>query len=203
MGQFYSSYAKGMRSIYWRTRYGYYLMGWCKKSIQSTKLLGCWMGRERISIHSLRICTAIWIWFLGIIWHIDMYANKFTIASTQDWTLRKLSGTKLWEVSEPFYWFIDYQSKQGKVIVPKGFRTDMGSIPRIMWLFFDPTQYLAYVLHDYLYTYHQLEDGSPITRKQADYILYESLRVEGSWAISAKLVLWGVRAWWQRAWNEK
>ena len=59
--------------------------------------------------------------------------------------------------------------------VPKGFKTDFASIPRIFRVLIEPTgkHSLAAVLHDYLYT-----KGSQmgISRKRADKIFYDAMR---------------------------
>lgn len=58
-------------------------------------------------------------------------------------------------------------------VVPKGFITDLASVPRPMWAFYPPNDtrtIRAAVFHDYLYS------GSiDITREEADSILYDSL----------------------------
>lgn len=63
-----------------------------------------------------------------------------------------------------------------EVIVPYGFKTDLASIPRILWPLLAP-QYSAFVapaiLHDYLY-----QCGSE-NRKWADEVFYSSLKAEG------------------------
>ena len=59
-------------------------------------------------------------------------------------------------------------TKTGKVTVPKGFETDMASVPRACWMFIAPFDVArAAVIHDLLYKnirqhrwYAQLKDGS-------------------------------------------
>ncbi len=59
------------------------------------------------------------------------------------------------------------------IVVPEGFKTDLASIPRILWSVFPP-QYSKYVypaiVHDFMY-----ETGLTKTRKEADDIFYNLL----------------------------
>ena len=96
----------------------------------------------------------------------------------KNWLLKKISHDT-WEVQEEFVWLIHYENSGYFVRVPKGFQTNFGSIPRLLRVFFNPTKYLAYVLHDFLYG----KDGAIIhdnyieevrvdyTRKDADNIM--------------------------------
>lgn len=102
-------------------------------------------------------------------------ALKFTLAASKEGTLMKLSGTNYWAVAEPFFWYVDYEDhSKGMIMVPRGFNTDMGSIPRALWLVFNPTEWLAFVLHDYLYK-TQVIEGRKIERIEADTIMKEAL----------------------------
>jgi len=62
-------------------------------------------------------------------------------------------------------------------VVPKGFKTDLASVPRILWSIVAP-QYTGFVapaiLHDYLYSCGNLGG-----RKWADEVLYNALLKEG------------------------
>lgn len=65
-----------------------------------------------------------------------------------------------------------------KISIPAGFKTDLASIPRILWPFFAPNDsVLVYpaVVHDYLYTC-----GDWVTRKFADDVLHSFLLLEGA-----------------------
>ena len=66
-------------------------------------------------------------------------------------TLKKEIGTNNWEVQSSFIWLINYNQKDGdKIIISKGFKTNFGSIPRLFWVFLNPTKYVSYILHDWL-----------------------------------------------------
>ena len=75
--------------------------------------------------------------------------------------------------------------------VPKGFETDLASIPRLLWPIFAP-QYSGFVapaiLHDYLY-----RCNNNITRQFADEILYSALITEEVTAFTASKFYLGAR----------
>jgi len=65
------------------------------------------------------------------------------------------------------------------IVVPRGFQTDLASIPRILWNIIAPFELSteAPVVHDYLY--QTGGDKGKYTRKQADKIFYELMLKEG------------------------
>ena len=132
-----------------------------------------------------------------------MKPRKFTIASKNEGTLRKISGTNYWEVSEPFVWWLDYEDhSKWCIIVTKGFRTDLWSVPRILWSVFNPTEWLAFVLHDYLYSIKMIE-WEEIERKTADLIMREALVAE--WCKNPELfcLYYWVRLGWGKAYHKE
>lgn len=76
-------------------------------------------------------------------------------------------------------------------IIPKGFQTDLASIPRFLWPIFAP-QYTGFVapaiLHDYLY-----RCNNHITRLYADEVLYSALITENVTPFTASKFYIGVR----------
>lgn len=75
---------------------------------------------------------------------------------------------KYWEVEEDY----QYQTSQGLVIVPKGFKTDYASVPKLFRNIINSygKHGRAAVVHDYLYS----RGSSPnLTREQADKIFLE------------------------------
>lgn len=57
--------------------------------------------------------------------------------------------------------------------VPKGFETDLASVPRILWSIYSPNRaetIAGAVIHDYLYSCH-----NGFSRAQIDSIFYDSL----------------------------
>lgn len=84
------------------------------------------------------------------------------------------SGRPIWELLADLV----YESaKYGRIVVPKGFRTNFASVPRLPVIFLvagDMAHEMATV-HDWLYTVHTIADR-PITRADADAIFLEALR---------------------------
>mgnify|MGYP005991133341 CR=1 FL=1 len=76
----------------------------------------------------------------------------------------------------------------GCIVVPKGFITDLASVPRLPFIYaiFGDSFQMAAIIHDYLYS---AKSGSKITRKEADAVLVEACdaigeswwRSRGSW----------------------
>ncbi len=124
----------------------------------------------------------------------------------KDWTIKKIGWTNLFEVVNPFCWLIDYEDKDGwMIIAEKGFRTNYGSIPAIFRIFFDPTRYNSFVIHDKMYwnkmKYHKgNKEFVILTRKEADIILLEGLEYEGAWFFEKAFIYMAVRAFWWINW---
>ena len=78
---------------------------------------------------------------------------KFTdaIILAQNGGVQKISGTVFWTVNMRFLWYLNYDTRDTYVEVKEGTRTDFGSIPRWLWWIFNPTAWIAYILHDELY----------------------------------------------------
>lgn len=117
--------------------------------------------------------------------------------------LAKIPGTNEWEVQEEFIWYIDWDEKSSYSIICEWFVTNFGSIPRLLWWFLNPTQYISYVLHDNLYArkcIHRYGEIEEISRKEADVELYKALRVEGMWLVKALMVYVALRAFGWYAW---
>ncbi len=78
-----------------------------------------------------------------------------------------------------------------KYIIPKDFKTDLASIPRVLWSVFAP-QYSGFVapaiLHDYFY-----RCNSDVTRAFADEVLYSALIGENVTAFTASKFYLAVR----------
>lgn len=125
---------------------------------------------------------------------------KFTkaIKTLKNWHLMKKSGTNKWIIVEPFVWFLDYDNRSWKITIPLGFETDFWSIPQLLWFFFNPTKFVSYILHDYLYS-----NPWTLTRKECDIILIEALKVEWMWWFKRLLIYFWVRIWWWYSWNQQ
>lgn len=131
---------------------------------------------------------------------------RFTVAVAFhiNWSLWKIIWTRDFEVREPFEWLIDYKDwNSWYVIVPKWFKTDLNSIPKIFRSIFD-TDKVSWILHDYLYRYKKItfwNNLTWVTYKKcwffyANWIYYKALRVEWTSRLEAILqflwlCLWG------------
>ena len=84
-------------------------------------------------------------------------------------------------------------AKYGRVEIPAGTSTDLGSTPHTLRRFsaFDPwvTARRPAVVHDYLYDRGRWPDGRPVTRSEADEFLRVAMVAEGHSAAVA-------RSWW-------
>lgn len=78
-----------------------------------------------------------------------------------------------------------------KYIIPQGFKTDLASIPRLLWPIFAP-QYSGFVapaiLHDYLY-----HCPNHISRQFADEVFYSALITQNVSPFTASKFYLGVR----------
>lgn len=85
-------------------------------------------------------------------------------------------------------------------VVPKNFKTDLASVPRVLWSFTAP-QYTGFVppaiLHDYLYSCANLG-----TRKWSDEVLYSALLSSGVTRYTAMKFYLAVRLMGSRHYNE-
>ena len=116
---------------------------------------------------------------------------------TKPLTVTKIDA-RLWEVERQFTYFIGEEDSEEFVTVPRGFRTDFASVPRLFWIIFPPdglyTQ--SAVLHDYLY-YKQI-----YTRKKSDLIFLEGMKVLGVSWWKRKAMYWAVRIASGIPWNK-
>lgn len=78
-------------------------------------------------------------------------------------------------------------------VVPRGFKTDLASVPRLLWSLYSPIDFNSIasgVLHDWHYCCQP-----NITRKQADLIFYYGLREHGMSKGRSSLYYYVVRSW--------
>lgn len=119
---------------------------------------------------------------------------KLQVILKQKWTLEKIEWTNLWKVVKPYRWEIR-NWKVKKVVVDKWFITDFGSVPRPLWIVFNPTEYHSYVLHDYLYR------NKLVSRSLSDLSLQIGLLSEGAYWLEAYSIWMGVRLFGWRYYN--
>jgi len=85
------------------------------------------------------------------------------------------------------------------ITVPKGFRTDYASVPRLplIYALFGDTSHKAAVIHDYLYAVRRT------TRAEADAIFREAAEASGVGFFRRNLMYYGVRLGGKLAWESK
>lgn len=77
------------------------------------------------------------------------------------------------------------------IFVPMNFKTDLASIPRLIWPIVNPAKSELMggaIVHDYLY-----QTCTSYTRKQADIILYSIIRYNHGNFFKSAFVYWNVR----------
>lgn len=89
----------------------------------------------------------------------------------------------------------------GVIVVPKGFKTDFATIPRIFWSIIAPIGKwtLPSVLHDYLY---DCGYKYGISRKKADKIFYDAMIKSHVARITANVMWCCVRAFARKHYNK-
>jgi len=94
-----------------------------------------------------------------------------------------------WSVHESFEYHVGQLGSGIVIRVPKGFQTDLASIPRIVWPILPPHGYYgkAAVIHDYCYD-HAIE-----SKRWADDVLLEAMDVLGIPRWKKIVIYWAVR----------
>jgi hypothetical protein len=85
------------------------------------------------------------------------------------------------------------------LLIPKGFKTDLASVPRILWSVFPPfgKYNTAAVVHDYLYKTKRY------SRQDSDVIFLETMRLSKVGLIQRHLFFYAVRMFGWFAYNKK
>ena len=127
--------------------------------------------------------------------------KKMTPKFPKPIVLKKV-GDMLWEVYEDFEYYVGDPINNELITVPKGFKTDLASVPRLFWQIYPPDGKWTYaaLVHDYLY-FTQTR-----TRAEADRIFLEALKEIGVGWVTRRLMYTAVRvgAWlgWKKRKNE-
>ena len=127
---------------------------------------------------------------------------KFTTALAHNWLLKKIPNSNYFEVREAFSWYVNYEDQLELVSVSEWFKSNFWSIPKPLRIFFNPTRYISYILHDYMYSeiwaMYNTKTWAELyyTQKDADKILRAALKVEWASFIERWLVYIWVRLWW-------
>lgn len=115
-----------------------------------------------------------------------------------DLVIKPVQGEK-WELVQSLHFILDSDTI---IDVPKGFVTDLASIPRIFTPLFPVhgLQTRAAVVHDYLYAERGEVDDGPFTRKQCDEIFLLGMEALGVGYLKRMAMYWAVRAGGYFAW---
>lgn len=124
-------------------------------------------------------------------------------------TLVYWNGT-VWQLATSLTYIINDSTV---ATAPKGFATDLASVPQLFWNILPPTGGSwdlygpATVIHDYLYKYahiynYKTKQIQSITQLQADLILFQAMTDLGCPTWSKYLVYYGVRFGGFSAWNK-
>ena len=114
-----------------------------------------------------------------------------------DLVICQLEDGKTWEVREEFDYDIGAVGGE-KIVVPKGFKTDLGSVPQIFWNIVPPIgkPLRGYIIHDLLYAEQQY------TRAISDAVLLEAMEVAGVGILMRTIIYMAVRLGGWKAWNQ-
>ena len=85
-------------------------------------------------------------------------------------------GEAIWVLDEPLVYFSACLTKQ--IVIPKGFETDLSSVPRIPFVFWfwGGRSHMEGVLHDYLYR----KDSKPVVSfSEANKVFLEAMESRG------------------------
>lgn len=105
---------------------------------------------------------------------------------TKDSKLFTLSKDFICQVERPGFSTVE------DIRVPKGFKTNLASVPRLFWPLIGPfgKWTMAAIVHDYLY---DKECVNKFTRKEADLVFYEAMRYHHVNTITARVMYYMVR----------
>jgi len=105
---------------------------------------------------------------------------------------------KYWVLKEPLIY--QHPETEQQVVIPKGFVTDLASVPRAFWIALPPCEKYtpATVLHDYLYW---VQDSS-CDRECADKTLLLAMKEAGVGWTTRNSIYTGVRLGGESAWNK-
>ena len=106
-------------------------------------------------------------------------------------------GDFLWSVNLPFVVRLDDGATHYEILIPPGWDTDYGSVPRIFWNIVPPLGIYsaAYVLHDYLY------EAELYDRATCDWLLLLALQDLGAWWIERNTIYSAVRTCGWAVWR--
>jgi len=112
-------------------------------------------------------------------------------------------GKKIFRVAEPF----EYHGRAFKILVPKGWVTDLTSKPQIFfWIKKEGAHTPASIIHDWMYAKgYILSEGDiqiPISRRTADRIYNEAMKKLDVPRLRRKQIYWGIKLIGFASWNK-
>lgn len=116
------------------------------------------------------------------------------------------TAAREWELVEPYRFRIEPYAFD----LPQGFRFDLASIPRAVWPVVAPFELslVAPLTHDFIYRYAGQVPQNSVTpyhifsRKEADDLFSELMKMEGVWLWRRALAYASVQAFGGQAWGK-
>jgi hypothetical protein len=147
----------------------------------------------------------------------DRFGGKLVLVLLDNKFRPSLSdGRSLWALHDPLVYRTGETLES--ITVPRGFPTDLASIPRIGWFILpvDGPWVKAAIIHDFLYTTAgtgrwgrwetrppALGRGVPYTRREADRIMLEAMENRGVGWLSRTIIYLALRIGGSKAWERR
>jgi hypothetical protein len=112
----------------------------------------------------------------------------------------KLNPRRPWRLESECVYITDVTSPPQKIVVPKGYRTDLASVPRVPGIYWRAggKAVLPAIVHDAMYEHNPHN----LTRKQADLIFLEAMQDDDDppwpttrWAMYQAVRIGGWSSW--------
>ena len=119
--------------------------------------------------------------------------SSFTSPLILEYILEK----NLWKTDRELVYYVDKEGEGKKIVVPKGFTTDLASVPWPASMIIPKSGRYnsAAVLHDYLYW------SKLFSRQKADLIFYQAMRILGVPFIKRWVMYHACRTFAWTSWN--
>lgn len=124
---------------------------------------------------------------------------------TDELTLTYLPGPNKWRTDRQFTYFVGTKISGIKIVVPKGFVTDLASVPWPASMLIPKSGRFnqSAVLHDFLYSKRGKVNNREYSRAKCDLIFLEAMQVLGVHWFKRKIMYRAVRLGGWAAWNKK
>lgn len=141
---------------------------------------------------------------------LKLIRHDHDVISCPDAEVRRPDPKGRYELTSPIYVVDAQQGALRRFLIPKGFKTDLASVPRAFWSFVlnkDDLGLTAPIVHDFLYQSegcgNSLFHGRPYTRAEADRFFYDLMRADGIGRFISGWAYVGVRIGGIGAWKGK